>query len=265
MASGAAWTDLKQRLLSAAVMVAVGALAVVMGGAVFHLLAAAIVACMTWELLRMLDPGKPGNALSLAGLTGVISLVVVFVPGSVALPLLIAPGMVAFGLVTQRKPVAAVFTVGFLLAGYGLDRLRDDHGAVWLLWLVGVVVATDVLGYFAGRMIGGPKFWPRVSPKKTWSGTAAGWVAAGLVGVLFMLSLGTGAGLIGISIALSMASQLGDIAESALKRAVGVKDASALIPGHGGVMDRFDGMIGAALFLAIVQSFVVFPPGAVTG
>jgi phosphatidate cytidylyltransferase len=110
-------------------------------------------------------------------------------------------------------------------------------------------------------MIGGPKFWPAVSPKKTWSGTAFGWLGAGLVGLIFAIYFGVGLQLIGVSIALSMASQMGDIAESGMKRKMGVKDSSSLIPGHGGLMDRFDGMLGAALFLLVIGQFIGFPPG----
>jgi hypothetical protein len=105
-----------------------------------------------------------------------------------------------------------------MLASFGLITHRDTFGLTWMLWLVLVVAVTDIGGYFAGRIIGGPKFWPRVSPKKTWSGTAAGWVGAGVVGWAFMATTGMGVALIGISIALSMASQMGDIAESAVKR-----------------------------------------------
>jgi phosphatidate cytidylyltransferase len=131
-----------------------------------------------------------------------------------------------------------------------------------MLWLVVVVVATDVLGYFAGRMIGGPKFWPRVSPKKTWAGTLFGWLGAALVGLGFMLYTGVGAGLIGVSVAVSMASQMGDIAESAIKRKMDVKDSSSLIPGHGGLLDRFDGMLGASLFLLLIGRYINTVPVA---
>ena len=148
-----------------------------------------------------------------------------------------------------------------LLAGYGLMQVRDDLGFGWMLWLVLVVVVTDVVGYFAGRMIGGPKFWPAVSPKKTWAGTVSGWIGAAIVGWLFSINTGVGLQLMGISIAVSMASQMGDIAESGLKRKMGVKDSSNLIPGHGGLMDRFDGMLGAALFVLIIGQFIGFPPG----
>jgi phosphatidate cytidylyltransferase len=117
-----------------------------------------------------------------------------------------------------------------------------------------------VAGYFAGKIIGGPKFWPAVSPKKTWSGTSAGWVGAALVGVGFVIWGGGGIMLVRISVLVSMASQAGDIVESALKRRTGVKDSSALIPGHGGFFDRFDGMMGAAAFLLLLG--LIYVPGA---
>ena len=123
------------------------------------------------------------------------------------------------------------------------------------------MVATDVVGYFAGRAIGGPKFWPKVSPKKTWSGTAAGWAGAALVGLLFSINTGASLQLMGISVAISMASQMGDIAESGMKRKLGVKDSSNLIPGHGGLMDRFDGMLGASMFLLVIGQFIGLPFG----
>jgi phosphatidate cytidylyltransferase len=119
---------------------------------------------------------------------------------------------------------------------------------------------SDVAGYFAGRMLGGPKFWPRVSPKKTWSGTIAGWIGAALVGAIWAAWLDAGWETIGISVALAMMAQMGDIAESAVKRKVGVKDSSNLLPGHGGLFDRFDAMLGAALMLLVIESISEFPP-----
>jgi phosphatidate cytidylyltransferase len=109
-----------------------------------------------------------------------------------------------------------------------------------------VVVVTDVAGYFAGRMIGGPKFWPAVSPKKTWSGTVAGWIGAARGGRALCAGA-AGRDLPGFLSLVAFAGQMGDIAESALKRRAGVKDSSHLIPGHGGLLDRFDALIGAAL------------------
>jgi len=155
------------------------------------------------------------------------------------------------------------FAFVIALAGISLISVRGNLGFGWILWLICVVVVTDVAGYFAGKMLGGPKLWPRVSPKKTWSGTLAGWVGAGVVGALFSTLAGAGTALILISVLMSMTSQAGDIAESALKRRTGVKDSSALIPGHGGVMDRFDGMLGAALFVLLAAALFGFPVGLV--
>lgn len=188
-------------------------------------------------------------------------LLAVYLPVGFALPLLLAPAMLGFAQLERNRTIYMAFTVLILLAGFGMMQVRDEMGVGWMLWLVIVVVATDVVGYFAGRAIGGPKFWPAVSPKKTWSGTAAGWVGAALVGLFFSINTGVGFQLIGISIAVSMASQMGDIAESGMKRKMDVKDSSNLIPGHGGLMDRFDGMLGASLFLLIIGQFIGFPPG----
>ena len=125
--------------------------------------------------------------------------------------------------------------------------------------LVLVVVGTDVFGYFAGRIIGGPKFWPSLSPKKTWSGTVAGWIGALLLGVL-LWRLGRGdAMLIWCSPIVCLAGQMGDIAESWLKRRAGVKDSSNLIPGHGGFMDRFDAVTGAVLATMLIGLLTALP------
>lgn len=147
--------------------------------------------------------------------------------------------------------ILAAYAAVILLAGWALIAMRSgESGLIRLLWLVAVVVVSDVMGYFAGRLLGGPKFWPRVSPKKTWSGTVAGWLGAALVGAGFMSALGQGWALVPVSALVSFAGQMGDIAESAIKRRAGVKDSSALIPGHGGVLDRFDALIFAAVLAA---------------
>jgi phosphatidate cytidylyltransferase len=101
-------------------------------------------------------------------------------------------------------------------------------------------------------LLGGPKLWPRVSPKKTWSGTIAGWICAGLVGLAFAPSLGASWLIAPLSVLIAMAGQAGDIAESAIKRHAGVKDSSNLIPGHGGPMDRFDALIASALMVMVL-------------
>lgn len=261
MSSTQKWSDLMARLLSAFVMVCVAAVGIWMGGDVFHALVAVICGLMVWELVGMLRPAQPRAQVSLGALTGAVIFLSVYLPAGLALPLLLAPALVGFGLLERNRTIYMSFTVMILMSGYGMMQIRDEMGVGWMLWLVLIVVVTDVVGYFAGRAIGGPKFWPAVSPKKTWSGTAAGWIGAALVGAIFSINAGAGLQLIGVSVAVSMASQMGDIAESGMKRKMGVKDSSKLIPGHGGLMDRFDGMLGASVFLLIIGQFVGFPPG----
>ena len=257
------WSDLTIRLSSAILMVVVGLLGLLFGGHVFHLMVGLICGLMMWELVRMVAPLNAPLALQLGLLSAFVSFITIYIPTGFALPLLLSPAFLGFAQLTKNRVVYMIFSVMVMLAGFGMMSVRDDLGFIWLLWLIVVVVVTDVLGYFAGRMIGGPKFWPAVSPKKTWSGTIFGWIGAALVGVIFVISTGASFELVGISIAVAMASQMGDIAESAAKRMMGVKDSSTLIPGHGGVLDRFDGMLGAAVFLLLVGQFIVFPPGLV--
>ena len=265
--SGTRWDDLAVRLASAAGLIAVGLGGVWLGGLPFHLLVAAVCGLMLWELVGLLDsrPARSAPMLGLLAFACVLAAVelpvLTGVSPAVALPFLMLPSLAGLGRMQKGGVTYAVFAALILLAGYGLIGLRDQMGLIWMLWLVLVVVATDVLGYFAGRALGGPKLWSRVSPSKTWSGAVAGWLGAAALGLAFAQATGAGWGLAAVSVALSMASQIGDIAESAVKRRVGVKDSSHLIPGHGGLMDRFDGMLGAAVFLVVAAPMTGFPPG----
>jgi phosphatidate cytidylyltransferase len=133
-----------------------------------------------------------------------------------------------------------------------LVRLDQAHGFVALILILLVVWVTDIGGYFAGRGIGGPKLWPRVSPKKTWAGAVGGFAASLLI-VLGFAAYGFGktGPLLLLGAALSIASQFGDLFESAVKRRFGVKDSSHIIPGHGGLLDRLDGLVAAVVMAAI--------------
>ncbi|MGL4241831.1 MAG: phosphatidate cytidylyltransferase, partial [Beijerinckiaceae bacterium] len=117
-----------------------------------------------------------------------------------------------------------------------------------------VVWGTDTCAYFTGRTLGGPKLWPAVSPKKTWSGAIGGLVGGAALGLIVLSAAGIGLKWqhVALSLAFSVATQAGDLFESALKRRYDVKDAGSIIPGHGGVMDRLDGFIFAAALAAVV-------------
>lgn len=258
--SAGRWGDLAARLASGAVMALVGLGAIWLGGAWFAALAAAAGGVMVWELARMIAPERARAAIVAGAATVLAVLAARFLesPGP-GLVVLAVPALLGAALLGRGQAVYAAFAVAIAVASWGLGSFRDDYGMVWLVWLMLVVIATDVFGYFAGRRFGGPKLWPAVTPSKTWSGTVAGWVASGLIGAAFLSFTDAGRDLPWISVALSMASQAGDIAESALKRRFGVKDSSNLLPGHGGLFDRFDGVLGAALFMLLVAQFVYVP------
>lgn len=253
------WADLAARMGSAFFMVLVGVAAIWMGGHVFHGVVALICGLMIWELVRMLVPEDTRLAVQLGGVAALAVLLAIYLPLVFVLPLLIAPAIVGYTQLPRNRVLYAGFTPVVLAASYGMMHVRDDLGFGWMVWLVVIVVVTDVAGYFAGRIIGGPKFWPKISPKKTWSGTAAGWIGAAVVGVVFALNSGTWGAVLLVSVVLSFASQMGDVAESAIKRKTGVKDSSNLIPGHGGVLDRFDGMLGASVAFLLIELVFGFP------
>lgn len=172
-------------------------------------------------------------------------------------------GLVAVGAVTPERRIWALAGFGYAataeLASV-LLRLDPKMGFTALMFVLLVVWVTDIGGYFAGRSIGGPKLWPRVSPKKTWAGALGGFVASLVVAAGFaaldpnkadpqlMLKITS---LLLLGAILSIASQLGDLFESAVKRRFGVKDSSHIIPGHGGLLDRLDGFVAAVALAGI--------------
>jgi phosphatidate cytidylyltransferase len=169
--------------------------------------------------------------------------------------IVLALGFVAVGSIApERRGWAAA---GFLYAAAAeiasvLVRLDPVQGFAALMFVLLIVWVTDSGGYFAGRGIGGPKLWPRVSPKKTWAGAAGGFAASLAVAAGFAaFDLGRVGPLLMLSGALSVASQLGDLFESAVKRRFGVKDSGHIIPGHGGLMDRLDGFVAAVVVAAL--------------
>jgi phosphatidate cytidylyltransferase len=163
-------------------------------------------------------------------------------------------GLAAVALFSQQRR-------GWSVAGFGyaavaqvasvLVRLDPEMGFVALVFVLLIVWVTDIGGYIAGRGIGGPKLWPRISPKKTWAGAIGGFLASLVVaGGFAAFGLGKTGSLLLLGAILSIASQLGDLFESAVKRRFGVKDSSHIIPGHGGLMDRLDGFVVAVVLAA---------------
>ena len=168
---------------------------------------------------------------------------------------IVALGVIVAALLSpHRRGWAALggcYAFAALIASVAV-RLDDAYGFTALMLVLLVVWVTDIGGYFAGRGLGGPKLWPRVSPKKTWAGAIGGFVASLFVAAGFgAFGLGKTGPLVLLGATLSVASQLGDLFESAVKRQFGVKDSSHIIPGHGGLLDRLDGFVAAVVLAAI--------------
>ena len=255
--SGPSWHDLGPRLLSAAVIVAVIATGLYFGGYVFAILAAIVfgITYREWEQMVTLKPLAPlGMAmlglLALAavayptfGWLGVIALIAIALlvatfGDKVVLPWRIG-GLVFFGVV-----LIAVLA----MRGYG-------PAGVVAGWYLGIVIAfNDTGAYFVGRVIGGPKLAPAISPAKTWAGSIGGWVIGTLAGTLYWIIFTHspwGYGL-AFSAILGIVGQVGDLTESAIKRVFRVKDSGDIIPGHGGFMDRLDSVTFGVLLLFLI-------------
>ncbi|WP_134724648.1 phosphatidate cytidylyltransferase [Paracoccus luteus] len=240
------WPDLAERVGSALIILVAGAALLVMPVMVASAGISILFAALVWELTRLVVPAPAQRRVVGIGLLAGLAMAATLFAGSWGALALIVP--LAVGTPVARRELRPAY-VGFfmlmVLAAWGLLWVRLTFGLGEALWIVALVVLSDVLGYFVGRSVGGPKFWPAISPKKTWSGTAAGWIGAAVLGlVLFALGLAE-PGVIVIGPLLAFAGQMGDIGESWIKRRVGVKDSSRLIPGHGGLMDRFDAMAGS--------------------
>lgn len=213
--------DLGTRTLSAIVMVAVAAVAIWWGGWIFRAFAIAIGLGVLWEFWTLVRAMTVSIASRLVWMTGGCGYV----------------GLAVLGLVGLR------------------DAAPHD-----LLMLIAAVIAVDIGAYFAGRLIGGPKIAPRISPSKTWAGLGGAIFGAALVIAGFMIAGGAPAGAADIAFwaivsgaIIAVVAQSGDFFESWMKRRAGVKDSGSLIPGHGGLFDRTDGLIAVAALVAVIK------------
>ena len=256
-----AQSELAKRIASSVILIPLALASAALGGLPFAIVVTAFGVAALWEWLDMTMPARFLwlRLGALACLPCALIPLAFARPGALV-PFLVLPAAAALvaglayppmrwigpGLVYVTIPCAA-----FIL-------LRDAEPAGWaaILYLFVVVWGTDIAAYFGGRRFGGPKLWPRVSPKKTWSGALTGALAACVLGGAVVWLTGTGRPAIAMAVAalLSVASQAGDLFESALKRRFGVKDSGRLIPGHGGVLDRLDGLFAAAALAWLIAA-----------
>ena len=264
---GPNFSDLRTRVISAVVMVAAAVGALVWGGVPFILFWLAAAIAMNWEWQKLVGEERrlPRVVIGAAALAVACAFAAQNGP-DIALFVLIAGALAVGALAAPRLRLwagAGVFYAGALIVSIAIIRppfpaiIEPPYNLRAILWLFAVVWGTDVMAYFGGRLIGGPKLWPRVSAGKTWSGTLVGVFSGALLGLAVAAINPAGpvavVPLILVGLAAGAAAQAGDLLESAVKRRFGVKDSSQLIPGHGGVMDRLDGFVAAALFVALLS------------
>lgn len=256
---------LGKRVLSAAILVPVVLVLVVLGGWYFTCLVAVVAALLLFEWLHILfKPRMPLTLVACAAVAAAVLSVGAQAP-AVAVGFAVGSAVVAwFAALGQRRrwwiPIGLIW---FVLPCVALVWLRDaGHGGLpAVLWTLLVIWSADTAAYFAGKGIGGPKLAPRVSPNKTWAGLLGGMAGAALVSVAFAAVIGGEAFVFAAVAAAVLApwSQIGDLAESAIKRYAGVKDSGTMIPGHGGVFDRVDALLFVAPVVALMAA--IWPEG----
>jgi phosphatidate cytidylyltransferase len=248
---------LEQRVVSSLVLAAGALVAVLVGGWVFTALVLASLVVMAGEWGRLLPDSLTADRRLVWGIIVLLSAGAVLTMESgradiALLVILLGPPLVAAlaALAPKIPPDRAAGGVVYVgLPALSLVWLRNEApgGFQHVLWLLLVVWSTDIAAYFTGRAIGGSKLAPRISPGKTWAGLAGGLVGAGLAGGLVALAFGAGFWFAALSgAALAVVAQIGDLFESLLKRRAGLKDSGHLIPGHGGLLDRIDGLVFVA-------------------
>ncbi|MBW9061853.1 phosphatidate cytidylyltransferase [Rhizobium herbae] len=256
--------ELQLRIVSGLVLAVVTLGATWAGGTVFQLLSVAIALLVYHEwstITRLAERDFRGNAFGWLSQAAIAALILF---DNAQLTLLVLAACALAGAIWVFLRGGSWWLPGGIvyagLTGISLSAIRGDSdiGLVAMIFIFAVVWGTDILAYFIGRAIGGPKLAPRISPGKTWSGAIGGAVSGVIAGVVVFLSHFSmdDVRIPLLALALSVASQIGDLFESYIKRRFGVKDSSRLIPGHGGVMDRVDGLVFAcfaALLFVLVQ------------
>jgi phosphatidate cytidylyltransferase len=251
-------SNLTLRILSSLVLAPLAIAAAYFGGVAFIAFwaLAAIAVLWEWDNLVCTIERNQVFTIGVAALLGAAVMLAlgrhVTAAGLIALSFL---GSAVLAPATRRFWCAmGTIYAGALLIAPVLLRRDAELGFAAIVLLFVVVWSTDIAAYFIGRALGGPKLMPRVSPNKTWSGAAGGTLAAVLGGIMVTQQIGAGSLVIAgaIALLLSVVSQAGDLLESAIKRRFAAKDAGHLIPGHGGVMDRLDGFVAAAVAGALI-------------
>lgn len=247
-------------MLSAAVVIPIVLSLTILGGIWFQLLVLVLAALLANELVnnvvveRVVFFRMLTVALFLG--SGVLSL---YTQVGAALIAGVAGAVILTGLTGLRNVRAVIFSAGIIFgnsAVVGLIALRSDmeFGLVAILWLFAVVWSADTMAYFSGRLIGGPKLAPKISPNKTWAGFLGGIAGAAFAGFVLtrLVDVGSELALIGLSAGAAVVAQAGDLQESWAKRQLGVKDSGRLLPGHGGVWDRLDALIIVVIIAAVI-------------
>ena len=253
--------SLKLRILSALVMAPVALAAVWLGGAYLAVLTLSAAAVMAWEWARLCGGGTLGRIGT--GMTGMVIFAVLGaafhgVGTGIMLALLSALGVWVIAR-EDARPDAAWLAAGVLWVAVPCVLLlwlaEGAAGRALLIWVLAVVWATDIGAYMIGRWLGGPRLAPNWSPRKTWAGLVGGIVFAAFTGWIagHLLAAAPVLPLVFISAGLAIIEQFGDLAESVAKRRFGVKDSSALIPGHGGFLDRLDGLLAVIPAVALLS------------
>ncbi len=246
------------RLASGVALGGLALTATLAGAPYFELLVGAFGAAMIWEWSRICAPAHLAAALAVGMATMAVAVALAHA-GRFELALALT-GLGAAASAAADRGRWAWHAMGVLYAGMPCLALlwmrgADERGLAIVLWVFAVVWATDSAAFLVGRAIDGPKLAPRISPGKTWAGLVGGAAAAALVsGVVGWLSHTTSPTLLAaLGAGLAVVEQCGDLIESAFKRRFAVKDSSRLIPGHGGVLDRVDGLVAVVLAVAVLK------------